>query len=163
MVTQAEVHSDSSCSYWPMQNSSIQCIHSSTTDRSIFISSNGNAHDAHGFPLAECKFEEPDQSEAHSTHTSEIELKIIRINEEYEKSSRVYNSQRIDQQDFFHVGGRRIQNHEHFMQPYNVQNNLAKHLLTESMLSVNPSKANIPTLQEQQQFLPKTSISVISA
>ena len=139
-ITQAEVHSNSSHSQWAMHNSSIQCNHSSATD--ISISSNGSAHK---FPSTACQFEEPKlHSEAGSTHSSEIERQIMRINEEYETCDGVYKSQRIDQEAFTHVERRYMRNHGHFIQPYNVRNDFAKHLLTESMHSVRPAHPKIP-------------------
>ena len=139
-ITQAEVHSNSSHSQWDMHNSSIQCNHSSATD--ISISSDGSAHE---FPLTECQFEEPDlYSEAGSTHSSEIERQIMRINEEYETCDGVYKSQRIDQEAFTHVERRYMRNHGHFIQPYNVRNDFTKHFLTESMHSVRPAHPKIP-------------------
>ena len=100
---------------------------------------------AHKLPLIECPFEEPKlHSEAGSTHSSEIEREIIRINEEYDKCDEVYKSQRIDQEASIHMGRRYIRDHGRFMQPYNVRNDVAKHLLTESMHSVCPAHPNIP-------------------
>ena len=142
-ITQTEVHSNSSHSQWAMHNSSIQCNHSSATD--ISISSDGSAHE---FPLTECQFEEPKlHSEAGSTHSSEIERQIMRINEEYEKCDGVYKSQRIDQEAFTHVERRYMRNH---IQPCNVRNDFAKHLLTESMHSVRCAHPRIPLATREE-------------
>ena len=141
-ITEVEVHSKGLSSYCATKNSRVQYTHSSASDNSTC--SEGSVHE---FTFTEYQFEDPDHhSEAVSMRSSEIEREVIRINEEDENSNGEYNSQRITQQAFLHMGGGLTSTYGHFMQPHNVRNcftNLTVH-------SGLPGYLNIPLVTRKK-------------
>ena len=135
-----QVHSNDSSSHCAVRNSRIQYTHSSASDNSTC-----SEESVHECTLTE---DQDHYSEAVSIQSSELERKVIRINEEYEKCNGEYNSERIIQQDLVYTGGGLTSNRGHFVQLHSVRN----YFSTLAVHSGLPGYLNIPLVTREEDI-----------